>query len=231
MTVGSEYDPMLAKVIVHADDRAAALTGLDRALSRTAVLGVGTNIDFLRFVLSDNDVAAGRLDTELLERLQYIAPDVDDEAFIAAAIYRWLRAWPVAARDVWDIPSGWRLGEHAGWTIRLSGGGRTDHVHIVGTPQHAEVWVEGGKRRPLAAEIVDGRLALTLDDIRCEFLAAEHDRQIWLTGEFGTVMLEEVLEAPARPDDEHRGGCRHRQSDAGCGCRHRCFRRCGCRGR
>ena len=205
MTVGSEYDPMLAKVIVHADDRAAALTGLDRALSRTAVLGVGTNIDFLRFVLSDNDVAAGNLDTELLERLKYIAPDVDDEAFIAAAIYRWLRAWPVAARDVWDIPSGWRLGEHAGWTIRLSGGERTDHVHIVGNPQHAEVWIEGGKRRPLAAEIVDGRLALTLDDIRCEFLAAEHDRQIWLTGEFGTVMLEEVREAPARPDDEHQG--------------------------
>ena len=205
MTVGSEYDPMLAKVIVHADDRAAALTGLDRALGRTAVLGVGTNIDFLRFVLSDNDVAAGNLDTELLERLKYIAPDVDDEAFIAAAIYRWLRAWPVAARDVWDIPSGWRLGEHAGWTIRLSGGERTDHVHIVGSPQHAEVWIEGGKRRPLAAEIVDGRLALTLDDIRCEFLAAEHDRQIWLTGEFGTVMLEEVREAPARPDDEHQG--------------------------
>ena len=205
MTVGSEYDPMLAKVIVHADDRSAALSGLDRALSRTAVLGVGTNIDFLRFVLSDNDVAAGRLDTELLERLQYIPPDVDDEAFITAAVYRWLRAWPDSPSDVWDIPSGWRLGEHAGWAIRLSGGDRTDHVHIVGSPQRAQVWVEGGKRRPFTAGIVDGRLALTLDDIRCEFLVAEHDHQIWLAGEFGTVMLEEVREAPARADDEHEG--------------------------
>ena len=158
MTVGSDYDPMLAKVIVHADDRAAALGGLDRALADTAVLGVGTNIDFLRFVLSDKDVAAGQLDTELLERLQYIAPDIDDEAFIAAAIYRWLRDWPATASSAWDIPGGWRLGEHAGWTIRLSGGERTDHVHIVGTPQRAEVWVEGGKPRPLAAEIADGRL-------------------------------------------------------------------------
>ena len=205
MTVGSDYDPMLAKVIVHADDRATALGGLDRALARTAVLGVGTNVDFLRFVLSDDDVAAGQLDTELLERLHYIPPDVDDEAFIAAAIYRWLRAWPEGSSDVWDIPSGWRLGEHAGWAIRLRGGGRTDHVHIVGSPRRAEVWVEGGKRRPFTAGIVDGRLALTLDDIRCEFLVAGHDHQIWLTGEFGTVMLEEVREAPARPDDEHEG--------------------------
>ncbi len=205
MTVGTDYDPMLAKVIVHADDRAAALSGLDGALSRTGVLGVGTNIDFLRFVLSDNDVAAGELDTELLERLNYIAPDVDDEAFIAAAIYRWLRTWPDASADLWDIPNGWRVGEHAGWTIRLSGGERTDHVHIVGTPRRAEVWVEGGKRRSFTASLDDGRLTLTLDDIGCEFLAAEYGHQIWLTGEFGTVMLEEVREAPARPDDEHEG--------------------------
>ena len=205
MTVGSDYDPMLAKVIVHADDRAAALEGLDGALHRTGVLGVGTNVDFLRFVLSDNDVIAGELDTELLERLHYIAPDVDDEAFIAAAIYRWLRTWPEGPADLWDVPSGWRVGEHAGWTVRLSGGERTDHVHIVGTPRHAEVWVDGGKRRPFTASLDDGRLALTLDDIRCDFLAAESEHQIWLTGEFGTVMLEEVREAPARPDDEHEG--------------------------
>ena len=46
--VGSDYDPMLAKVIAHGDDRAAALRGLDRALADTTVLGVVTNIDFLR---------------------------------------------------------------------------------------------------------------------------------------------------------------------------------------
>ena len=63
MVVGSEYDPMLAKVIAHAGDRPAALRALDRALADTAVLGVTTNIEFLRFLLADPDVAAGRLDT------------------------------------------------------------------------------------------------------------------------------------------------------------------------
>ncbi len=205
MTIGSDYDPMLAKVIVHADDRSAALAGLDRALADTAVLGVETNIDFLRFVLSDKDVRDGQLDTELLHRLDYIPSDTDDEAFIAAAVYRWLRSWPAAPADVWDVPGGWRVGEHAGWTIRLSSGGGANHVHLVGTPLRAQVWVEDGNRRPLSAEMIDGRLAMTLDGIRVEFVVAENGHEIWLAGELGTVMLEEVREAPARPDDEHAG--------------------------
>ena len=44
--VGSDYDPMLSKVIAHAPDRAGALRKLDRALGDTAVLGVVTNIEF-----------------------------------------------------------------------------------------------------------------------------------------------------------------------------------------
>lgn len=66
--VGSDYDPMLAKVITHAEDRAAALRALDAALADTAVLGLTTNVEFLRFLLADPDVAAGRLDTGLLDR-------------------------------------------------------------------------------------------------------------------------------------------------------------------
>ena len=53
--------------------------------------------------------------------------------------------------------------------------------------------------------MVDGRLALTLDGIRVEFVVAQSGDQIWLAGELGTVMFEEVREAPARPDDEHCG--------------------------
>jgi len=205
MTIGSDYDPMLAKVIVHAEDRAAAVRGLDHALARTAVLGVGTNIDFLRFVLSDDEVVAGHLDTGLLERLQYIPPDIDDEAFIAAAVCRWLRSWPGRPGDIWAIPSGWRIGEHAGWAVRLSCPDRTDHVHITGTPQRAEVWIEDGKRRPFSASLAGDRLSLTLEGVGCAFTVAEGDHQIWLTGELGTVMLEEVREAPVRPDEDIEG--------------------------
>ncbi len=93
MTIGSDYDPMLSKVIAYGEDRATALRSLDRALSETAVLGVGTNVEFLRFLLADDDVAAGRLDTGLIDRVVFTAEPAGDETFIAAAAYRWLQLW------------------------------------------------------------------------------------------------------------------------------------------
>jgi len=77
VTVTSDYDPMLAKVAAWGPDRATALRRLDAALASTAVLGVGTNVAFLRDLLSDPDVVAGRLDTGLVER-RIASPSPDE---------------------------------------------------------------------------------------------------------------------------------------------------------
>src|SRR4029077_1439748 len=45
-----EYDPLLAKLLVHADDRPAAVSRLRRALDETAIGGVGTDLGVLRWV-------------------------------------------------------------------------------------------------------------------------------------------------------------------------------------
>jgi acetyl-CoA/propionyl-CoA carboxylase, biotin carboxylase, biotin carboxyl carrier protein len=71
--IGSDYDPMLAKVIAHGADRATALRRLDAALASTVVLGVTTNVSYLRALLGDADVVAGRLDTGLAERIAFPA--------------------------------------------------------------------------------------------------------------------------------------------------------------
>jgi len=67
--VGTDYDPMLAKVIAHADDRPAALRRLARALGELELLGVTTNAAFSRALLEREDVRAGEIDTGLLERI------------------------------------------------------------------------------------------------------------------------------------------------------------------
>jgi acetyl-CoA/propionyl-CoA carboxylase biotin carboxyl carrier protein len=51
--VGSAYDPLLAKVVAHGADRAEALARLDAALAGTVVLGLDTNVAFLRALLAD----------------------------------------------------------------------------------------------------------------------------------------------------------------------------------
>ena len=205
--VGSDYDPMLAKIITHAADRPAALKALDRALAETAVLGVTTNIDFLRFLLTDPDVTEGSLDTGLLDRRvgDFRSPTAGDDEFAVAAAYRWLRYHQASGDDLWSVPSGWRVGETAATVLRLRSGERTDHVRIVGTPQAATVSVEHGETRTLAATLDGNELTVTLDGLRGRYRVADSDHQIWLAGDNGVTMVEEVREAPVRPDDEQSG--------------------------
>ena len=205
--VGSDYDPMLAKVIAHGDNRSEALRGLDRALGDTAVLGVVTNIDFLRFLLADDDVAAARLDTGLLDRRvgDYRALAGTDTDFIAAAAYRWAQRWAGADDDLWTRPTGWRMGAHAPTLIRLRGAGRTDHVGITGDPTAATAQIEDGETHSLSATLGDDLLVVTVDGLRTEYRVAETGHQIWLAGPNGVTVLEEVREAPVRSDDEHAG--------------------------
>ncbi|RSM49599.1 acetyl-CoA carboxylase biotin carboxylase subunit [Amycolatopsis balhimycina DSM 5908] len=143
--VGSNYDPMLAKVIAWGPDRAAALHRLDLALADTALLGIGTNTAFLRGLLADADVRAGRLDTELVDRnlSTLVSSDVPAEFFVAAALDRFLELQPAGpVVDPWDVPDGWRMGGSGGVTFRLKSGAARAVVRVQGTPAAATVFVD-----------------------------------------------------------------------------------------
>ena len=89
LEIGGAYDPMLAKVMAHGPDRETALRRLDRALAETTVLGVTTNVAFLRALLRHPDVVAGRLDTGLVERaLDELVGGVIPEPVYAVAALR-----------------------------------------------------------------------------------------------------------------------------------------------
>ena len=62
------YDSLMAKIIAHAADRAAALSLLRHALASTRVTGVSTNVSFQERLLADAEFAAGGFDTGLVER-------------------------------------------------------------------------------------------------------------------------------------------------------------------
>ncbi|NKY56698.1 biotin carboxylase N-terminal domain-containing protein [Nocardia flavorosea] len=209
--VGSDYDPMLAKVIAHGPDRAAALAALDRALAETAVLGVRTNTDFLRFLLADPAVVAGRLDTALLDRRAGdFAPDpVADDVFAAAAVYRWLRQWPSEPADPWSYPTGWRVGTAAPIRVRLAGGDRTVHVHLTGIPDSAGLRVEDAEPVSVTAELVRSEqdsgdsvrtVTLTFDGLRRSYRVAESDGTLWVGGPGGVAAVRELAEDAVRAD-------------------------------
>ncbi|MFJ9549926.1 acetyl-CoA carboxylase biotin carboxylase subunit [Streptomyces erythrochromogenes] len=188
--VGSTYDPMLSKVIVHGPDRATALRLLRAALADTVILGVQTNAGFLRRLLAHPDVVSGDLDTGLVERdLPSLLPEgVPDEVYATAALLAGTAPEPRATgwTDPFDAASGWRLGGTPAWTVhhfRLPG---QDPVQVrtrqVGAEQDILLdVVDGGA--PARARIVSrtpDTVTIELDGVTHRFSHAASPEGIWL---------------------------------------------------
>ena len=98
-SVSTSYDPMVAKVIAHGDDRELARLRLARALEQFAIGGVRNNLHFLGQCLRQPIFAQGRLDTGFLERehLDLRACATPDAQTVAIASALW------QARDIGEI--------------------------------------------------------------------------------------------------------------------------------
>ena len=198
--VGSDYDPMLSKVITHGTDRDDALAKLDRALAQTAVLGVQTNVEFLRFLLADERVRAGDLDTALLdERLADFAPvPAPDDVLAAGGLFRQWALSVVARRaagNPWAMPTGWRVGGGAApvrTAVRTPL--RSETVSVWGLPEAAKVQVGDGEIHSAGVQLDGARMYATLDGLRREYWWAEANRHLWIADERGTWHLREAEE-------------------------------------
>lgn len=122
--VSVHYDPMIAKIIAWDRDRGAALQRLRRALEETEVAGLTSNRDFLIALCRDQDFAAGRVDTGLIERNRDTLIPTEqgpDACVIALAALNELKLREIetAARAAagtdphspWSVLHGWRLND------------------------------------------------------------------------------------------------------------------------
>jgi acetyl/propionyl-CoA carboxylase alpha subunit len=133
--VTRHYDPLLAKIIVRGGDPRIALGMLANALDDTEVLGVRTNIGFLRALTRRLNDQGVRRDTGLVEReLATLVPEsrrAPDEAYAvaAAAVVRGARQ----PGDPWTATGPWRIGEGSATTIALREGTRERAVRLGGS--------------------------------------------------------------------------------------------------
>ncbi|MGE8404074.1 MAG: acetyl/propionyl/methylcrotonyl-CoA carboxylase subunit alpha [Delftia tsuruhatensis] len=106
------YDSMIAKLIVHGDTREQALARLDAALAETRIVGLATNVQFLRLVIASDAFATAKLDTALIEREkqhlfhQQRLPQAQAVAAAVAQILQAERAQETA--DPFSRRDGWR---------------------------------------------------------------------------------------------------------------------------
>ncbi len=184
-------------MIAWAPDRESALTKLVTALGDTAVLGVGTNVAFLRALLADPDVVAGRLDTGLVERRldDLVATTVPDTAFMVAGLDALLALQPRGPRvDPWDLATGWRLGGAAGTTFRLTCGGREATVRVTGSPDDAWVTLDDGEPVRASARRTGKRglyLEATVAGRRTQYRRVLDGDTLWLSSAAGTWAVHE----------------------------------------
>jgi urea carboxylase len=109
VATGSEvppyYDPMVAKIIVHADTREAATDKLIAALDATRVYGIETNRAYLRQILDGEVFRAGRQTTRYLNSFDYRPTTLD---VLEAGVQTTVQDWPGRV-GYWDVgvpPSG-----------------------------------------------------------------------------------------------------------------------------
>jgi 3-methylcrotonyl-CoA carboxylase alpha subunit len=84
-TISPFYDSMVAKLIVHGDTREQALARLDTALAQTHIVGLNTNVQFLRHVVRSPAFAKAQLDTALIQREAAVLFKQDPVGLAAAA--------------------------------------------------------------------------------------------------------------------------------------------------
>jgi 3-methylcrotonyl-CoA carboxylase alpha subunit len=123
-TISPYYDSMIAKLIVHGATREQALARMEEALAKTHIVGLNTNVQFLRYVVRSDSFAQADLDTGLIPRehaVLFNQEPIGVELAVAAAVVHTLHAESAqvgAIQSIWADPwakrDGWQShGIHA----------------------------------------------------------------------------------------------------------------------
>jgi acetyl-CoA/propionyl-CoA carboxylase biotin carboxyl carrier protein len=187
------------------------LVRLDGALSDTVVLGVTTNIPFLRTLLAHPDVVAGRLDTALLDRIsvEHTPEPVPTAALLAAAATDWLAATDHAAvADPWETGLGWRLGDPAPYLVRVATPEGATALSITGSPAMAVATIRPDGEHAVARETAFAcaheadRVAVERDGLRTVHPVAVVPEGWWVHAEGATYHLRHARHERLRAGDE-----------------------------
>ena len=167
--VVTDYDALLAKVIVHAQTREAALDQLEAALLASRVEGVTTNLAALVALARDPELRAGRMTTGLIDArgdalLPALAAQRERAARLATAAL--LAPTGPAGTDPWAATDGWRIQGPRPVQLRF--------MPVPAGPDAPFIAVEAG---PAAAAApggpATGQVTILPDEVR-----------VWLDGEF-----------------------------------------------
>ncbi|TFZ07216.1 acetyl/propionyl/methylcrotonyl-CoA carboxylase subunit alpha [Ramlibacter henchirensis] len=148
------YDPMIAKLIVHGDTREQALARLDEALAATRIVGLATNVQFLRHVVKSRSFSQADLDTALIQREQAVLFNQEPVglplAAAAAVSYALAKERAQEGGDPFSRRDGWRSHGVASRRFAFDFGGQPQQAELTYLHDGGLQFSVGGVSGPLA---------------------------------------------------------------------------------
>ncbi|HLC27917.1 MAG TPA: biotin carboxylase N-terminal domain-containing protein [Dehalococcoidia bacterium] len=208
--VAVHFDPMLAKVIVHAPTRTEAAFRLAKSLERLQLHGVVTNRDFLVNVLRHDAFIAGDTRTDFIERHQparerQMPPVEVGRAALAVALAT-QELHRAGTRILTTIPSGWRNNPSMMQLVRYTHRGEEVVAGYLSRRDGAfSCEVNGQSVEARVIKSADGQIEVEIDGLRSTFSVISEGANHWVQSSAGEVALVETPRFP-RPTQEQETG-------------------------
>ncbi len=208
--IGTAYDPMVAKLVVCAPDRDAAIHRLRKSLASTSLFGLTTNLTLLRGLAAHPQFAAGNYDTVFLDREldTILAPIPLAPWHAAAALARFLHDLSLTTPGPWR-PDAFRVVPGEGWRFGLAReeSGETSHWRVQIRPPDLLLYAESATEpvRIRATALPNETWLLELDGHEQRRVTVRRHRSRFHLSD-GEQALDLVWSAAFTPDPQRRSG-------------------------
>ena len=207
--VGIYYDPMLAKLIAHADDRATAIRKLSYALRQLSVQGVTTNRDFLIRQIEHPDFARGEAHTGFIaEHLDELVGGTNEQLDRASAIAVALflqQTSQTADSLLSQIPPSYRNNPYRAPSIKLKVGEQETEVSWQFAGGKFEVTATGASCTAEVLACEPGSIRLAIDDVQREFRITEVGHVLYVHSSLGSCTIVRLARHPVPKSATEQG--------------------------
>jgi 3-methylcrotonyl-CoA carboxylase alpha subunit len=196
-TISPFYDSMIAKLIVWGADRAQALARLDAALAQTHIVGLHTNVAFLRRVVNTRSFTQADLDTALIERERaalFEVPPLSIEVAAAGVIAHELKSErTLEDADPWSKRDGWRLHGGASRRFDLQVSGKHQLVTLERAHDGTMSLRNDGQQWPFAARHLGGeRHDVRVGERRATLAVYAHGERVAVFAPGDSIVLQHI---------------------------------------
>lgn len=191
--VSQYYDPMIAKLVVWGENRQEALDLLSQRLSQYRVVGLPTNIQFLKRVAESDEFQNAELDTGFIERHEHkLIPKTSAPSALSVVSAAMVRAYrqPVASIDPFDILTNWRVNQPVQQVVELTALGETYSTRLTTVGDNRYAIELNGETFDGAISKTDKGFVVEVNGVKTPVSAFTNDQEFHLFTDDGPILFE-----------------------------------------